>query len=298
MDDTQPILQAPSTVPAPAEKQSAEQPVSLPDPFEVETEEPAGEAKTETEEAKEDDSADEADEANDADDDTDEAQAEKPKRRSGVQRLKAQVQRLQAELETARNSAPVRSGDNLQAAVEAEIGPPPAERDFADYLEYERALRKYDQRAVVAEERIKDRVGQFTAREQARIRELVEDYEDGQIKARKVIPDYDTVLQAAKNVPVAPHIEGLILESDKSALIAYHLAKNPEKVDRLNAMAPVSAAREIGRLEARLSLPSQNKATSAPKPISAVKGGASPTPKVTEMSMEEYAAMRSKGWRG
>ena len=298
MDDTQPILQAPSTVPAPSENQSAEQPVSLPDPFDEVTEEPAGEAKTETDTAKEDDSADEADEADDADDDTDEAQAEKPKRRSGVQRLKAQVQRLQAELETARNSAPVRSGDNLQAAVEAEIGPPPAERDFADYLEYERALRKYDQRAVVAEERIKDRVGQFTAREQARIRELVEDYEDGQIKARKVIPDYDTVLQAAKNVPVAPHIEGLILESDKSALIAYHLAKNPEKVDRLNAMPPVAAAREIGRLEARLSLPSQNKATSAPKPLSAVKGGASPTPKVNEMSMEEYAAMRSKGWRG
>lgn len=291
MDDNQPILQAPSTVPAPSEKQSEEQPVSLPDPFDEVTEEPAGEAKTETDTAKEDDSADDADEADDADDDTDQEPAEKPKRRSGVQRLKAQVQRLQAELETVRNSAPVRSGDNLQAAVEAEIGPPPAEKDFADYLEYERALRKYDQRAVVAEERI-------TAREQARIRELVEDYEDGQIKARKVIPDYDTVLQAAKNVPVAPHIEGLILESDKSALIAYHLAKNPEKVDRLNAMPPVAAAREIGRLEARLSLPNPNKATSAPKPISAVKGGASPTPKVTEMSMEEYAAMRSKGWRG
>lgn len=235
-------------------------------------------AKTETETAKEDDSADETDDSDDADETEteDDDKAEKPKRRSGVQRLKAQNQRLQAELEALRSSTPVRAGETLETAIQAEIGPPPDERNFTDYLAYERAMTAYTVKQAIAEDRIKSRVEQFTSREQNRIRELVENYEDGQDKARKVIADYDAVLRSAKDAAVAPHVEGLLLESDKSALLSYHLAKNPDKLARLNALPPVAAAREIGKLEARLSLPSANKATKAPPPVASVRGGATP----------------------
>lgn len=236
-------------------------------------------AKTETETAKESDSADEAaetDDSDDADDTEDDDKAEKPKRRSGVQRLKAQNQRLQAEIEALRSSAPMRAGETLETAIQAEIGAPPQEKDFSDYLAYERAMTAYTVKQAIAEDRIRSRVEQFTTREQNRVRELVENYEEGQDKARKVISDYDAVIASAKDAKVLPHVEGLLLESDKSALLAYHLAKNPDKLARLNAMPPVQAAREIGRLEARLSLPSANKVTKAPPPVASVRGGATP----------------------
>lgn len=274
----------------------AELPVSLPDPNPPKVDEVAPK-ETDAKAAEEADESDKADEATEEDDNADDVEAEKPKRRSGVQRLKEQNRRLQAEIEAIRASA-TRAGGDARSAIEAEIGPAPREQDYSDYLAYERAMTAYTVKEAIAEERIRERAGQMNARQTERIRDLVEAYEDGQDAARKAIPDYDAALKSAKNAPVAPHVEGLILESDKSALIAYHLAKNPEKLERLNAMPPVAAAREIGRLEARLSLPSTNKATSAPKPVAPVKGGASPTPKITEMSMEEYAAARAKGWKG
>ena len=293
MDDNQAEMPA-LTVPAPEQNQSEDKPESILDPSFDAVDEPEGEAKTETETPAKDDKADEESDG----EDTDDAEAEKPKRRSGVQRLKDKVQRLEAEL-AERNSAPsVRSNADLDAAIQAEIGPPPRESDFSDYLAFEDAKALWRNEYALAKRDIRGRVEQFTARQQERVRDLVSDFEEGQITARKSIPDYDTVLKSAAKAPVAPHVEGLILESDKSALIAYHLAKNPEKLDRLNALPPIEAAREIGRLEARLSLPSAKTATNAPKPIASVKGGASPTPKLGEMSMEEYAAARSKGWKG
>jgi hypothetical protein len=292
-DDTQPIEQAPA-----APVVEAEQPVSLPDPSTV----PSDTDDTTTAEAdakpvEETDADDKADDANEDSDDADDVEAEKPKRRSGVQRLKDQNRRLQAEIEAIRASA-TRAGGDARSAVEAEIGPAPREQDYSDYLAYERAMTAYTVKEAIAEERIRERAGQMNARQTERIRDLVEAYEDGQDVARKAIPDYDAVLKSAKNAPVAPHVEGLLLESDKAPLLAYHLAKNPDKLERLNALPPVAAAREIGRLEARLSLPNPNKATAAPKPIAPVKGGASPTKAPAEMSMEEYAAYRAKGGRG
>jgi hypothetical protein len=294
-DDTQPIEQAPA-----APVVEAEQPVSLPDPSTVpgDTDDTTT-AETDAKPVEETDDSDKADDANEDSDDADDVEAEKPKRRSGVQRLKDQNRRLQAEIEAIRASA-TRAGApaDLDAAIQAEIGPPPREQDFSDYLAFEDAKALWRTEYALTKRDIRGRVEQATTRQQQRIDDLRADYEEGQATARKSISDYDAVLRSAEKAPVAPHVEGLILESEKSALLAYHLAKNQDKLERLNALPPVAAAREIGRLEARLSLPNPNKATAAPKPIAPVKGGASPTKAPAEMSMEEYAAYRAKGGRG
>ncbi|MFC0282410.1 hypothetical protein ACFFJB_02055 [Camelimonas abortus] len=59
-------------------------------------------------------------------------------------------------------------------------------------------------------------------------------------------------------------------------MLKYHLAKNPADLQRLNAMDPLSAARAIGRLEAKLSLPTANRTSKAPPPTAPIKGGAGP----------------------
>jgi hypothetical protein len=67
-----------------------------------------------------------------------------------------------------------------------------------------------------------------------------------------------------------------IMSSEKSDLISYHLAKNPNELDALNAMNSRELARAMGRLEATLKLPEAKKQTSAPAPLSRSKGGAAP----------------------
>lgn len=251
--------------------QATETPVATNEVSEADAEEKAAateeNAKTETDSAEDDPS--EGGNDDEAEDDP------QPRRKSGIQRLKERNARLEAELMQLRS----RGGDSgdLRSAIERDIGQPPRESDFPDYLAFERAMTAYTVKAAIAEERARERASVEQIRQQERVRELVETYEDRQIEARKAIPDYDAVLKSAKNVAVAPHVEGLILESDKSALLAYHLAKRPEQVERLNALPPVFAAREIGRLEARLSLPNPNRETKAPPPVKPVRGAATPT---------------------
>jgi molecular chaperone GrpE (heat shock protein) len=74
-------------------------------------------------------------------------------------------------------------------------------------------------------------------------------------EAKKVIPDYDQVISNYKGQAPKDHVAAIILESDKSALLKYHFASNPRKLAEINSMSPLSAAREIGRLEASLSSP-------------------------------------------
>ena len=63
-----------------------------------------------------------------------------------------------------------------------------------------------------------------------------------------------------------------MLESESGAEILYHLAKQPAELKRIAALSPVSAVREIGKLEAALTKSSSApengtpRITGAPKP--------------------------------
>ena len=82
-----------------------------------------------------------------------------------------------------------------------------------------------------------------------------------------------------------------ILNSEKSALLQYHLAGNPAKLDELNGLSRLNLAREIGRLEGRLYLPAARTATEASPPLSDVRDSAAPTfdPHTTD-DMDAFAS--------
>jgi hypothetical protein len=84
-------------------------------------------------------------------------------------------------------------------------------------------------------------------------------------------------MKAMDGVQVRTDVIDEIMASEKSDLISYHLAKNPNELDALNAMNSRELARAMGRLEATLKLPEAKKQTSAPPPLSRSKGGASPS---------------------
>jgi hypothetical protein len=102
-------------------------------------------------------------------------------------------------------------------------------------------------------------------------------------------------MKAMQGVPVSDSVIEAIMESDKGPLIAYHLAKNPERLRELEGMSGMRLAREIGRFEGSVRMPSSNKQTRAPIPLSALKGGAAPTPSLANKSPEEYRKLRESG---
>lgn len=107
----------------------------------------------------------------------------------------------------------------------------------------------------------------------------------------KTNPDFEEV---AKNeaVQITPTMGMAILHSEKGPDLAYHLGKNPELAAKIAALPAAQQLMQLGVLEHSLSQPP--KTTTAPDPITPIKGGNTPAPKApSEMSMDEYAAHRA-----
>lgn len=249
----------------------------------------ATEAKQETTEAKTDDAG-----ADDA------GSEEKPKKPSGSQRAKIREARLLNELSAAQQrlealERQLPKGDGAKDDNDK----PPREEDFnGDYLAYDRAKTAYDVRQVVREEnrRLEET---NRAKEQSTIERERRIAHDERVEdAREVITDYDDVMATMKGVNVRNEVIEEIISSDKSALLAYHLAKNPDKLHALNSMSSRELAREMGRLEATVKMPAAKKQTTAPAPLTPLKGGASGSFDPVSASMDEYVAKRKAGWRG
>jgi hypothetical protein len=125
---------------------------------------------------------------------------------------------------------------------------------------------------------------------------LVSGWTDRQEKARDKYDDYDERLEGVNDIAVPAELQRVILESEVGPEIAYALAGNKKELQRIVALHPLAAAREIGKLEAKLSAqetaaPKQTKPVSkAPTPIRPVSGGkAAPTPSVYDESLDYNA---------
>ncbi|RAI28423.1 hypothetical protein, partial [Rhodoplanes serenus] len=223
---------------------------------------------------------DAGDDAGDADDHEGDEDEEQPKRKkaSGSERQKRRIARLEAELATLRSRAPS-DGGVTWADVRAEVGDPPREEDFgADYAAYDRARTAYEIDARQTFRQLQRRAVETRDAQHAALREQVEEYQERVEEFADKVPDFASALQKASRdgLKASPIVERLVIESDNPGHLLYHLAKNPERLDRLNRMSEREATREIGRIEARLTLPTQKTTTKAPPPKTPPKGGATP----------------------
>jgi len=84
-------------------------------------------------------------------------------------------------------------------------------------------------------------------------------------------PDYDQVV-GNPNLSISPVMADAIKESDNGAAVAYFLGKNPTEAARIASLSLVAQAREIGRLEAKVTVPTP-RTTQAPPPVKTASGG-------------------------
>ena len=173
----------------------------------------------------------------------------------------------------------------------------PVPENFEKYDDYIDALTDWKAEAAVAK-----RMEADSTRKVAETR--AQTFAERQTQARTAMPDYDEVV-GGSDTPIANHVGEIILESDLGPQLAYHFAKNPDVLLRLNGMNPTAAAREIGRLEATLSAKPATPAaptkkvsnTPAPAGTMGTQGRAT-TPALANLSMDDYMKQRkSQGAR-
>ncbi|MES1989226.1 MAG: hypothetical protein V4440_14575 [Pseudomonadota bacterium] len=162
----------------------------------------------------------------------------------------------------------------------------PKVEDYADYADFIEDLTdwKTDQKI----RSIKDNENQEKAQrsqqsEQDRRTERQQELlENGERKYE----DFEDVVKSDKTVySQAAYLS--ILESDISSDIVYHLAKNQEEAKRIAALPAYAQAKEIGKLEDKLSAKAPVKTSNAPTPIKPIEGGKNITKKLEDMSYEE-----------
>ena len=105
-------------------------------------------------------------------------------------------------------------------------------------------------------------------RELQKQRVQIEDaYAESEEEARSRYDDFEQVAYNPR-LRITDEMAETIKASDLKAELAYWLGSNPKEADRISHLSPLMQAREIWKIEVKLSTePSQKKTTSAPDPI-------------------------------
>lgn len=296
-------------------KQSAPEEESLPgktasESDTEETEEEKGESKG----AKESDEAEESEEADTKESEESEEEEkeskEKPKKKGGFQRridkLNAAKAEAQREAEYWKRMALEKGAGDSKAESKVEQETPataddePQPEDYETHKEYVKALTKWEIKQANKES---DQKAQEKNLEIERAN-LVKSYNERMKSFAEKVEDFHEVLADVDDIALSPAVREIILSSENGPELAYELAKSREEFARVCKLPPIAAAREMGKIEARIAKaaseekkPEPKKITKAPKPIDPVGGkGAGVTKSVYDpnLSQKDYEALRAK----
>lgn len=226
----------------------------------------------------------------------DEANAQ-PKRKGGIQKrvdkLNKRVTAAQQETEywkaealknaTASKQAPVD-----QAKPESSEGKPKPEA-FDTHSEYVEALTDWK-----TEQKFKEHDQKLEQSKLLSAQAKANETHAERVKAfAEKTPDFQETLESLEDVPSSPAVREVIITSENGPELLYELAKNPDEAKRIALLGPLAAAREMGKIEARLSSSKTSeqkqdpkKISQAPKPLAPVGGAGKAT---TPMTLEEAA---------
>jgi hypothetical protein len=126
--------------------------------------------------------------------------------------------------------------------------------------------------------------------------QVLESYHDLEEEARSKYDDFEQVAYNPK-LPITNVMAETIQSSDVGPELAYYLGSNPKEADRISRMTPLSQAKEIGRIEAKLAAePPVKKTTSAPAPISPVTARSSGSPAHDTTDPRSTKTMTASQW--
>lgn len=220
---------------------------------------------------------------------SDQGEAERPKRQSGYDRMKRKNQYLQSEILRLQEQA---------SKPAAEPDKAPREEDFnGDWGKFIAATAAYEAAKAVKDTLTADKKSANESKVAELRSEVMADFEERAEAFKSKATDFDDVVSGFvdKGGKFSDAVRELVTESDLGPQLTYHLAKHPSIANKLNALPPLQAAKEIARLEDTLSKASP-KATKAPAPLAVLNGGAGPAidPKTGPDDMQAFATWLKK----
>lgn len=177
----------------------------------------------------------------------------------------------------------------------------PQRDEYEDYESYLEAKAVYVASRAANEARIEAEYSSKTKRELEERNKVFEKFRE---KTQEKFPDLEERLEEISDIVMPPGMGQAIAESSLGPDILDYFAKNPKECERISALSPYSALREIGRLETRLETKTEptpepkKQASKAPAPIKPGLGS-SPSdenPSDTDTT-EEWIRKEEQRWR-
>jgi len=258
-------------------------------------------------------------------------EAEKPKRKSKPRaeeriseltrekhRLEREKARMEGELSVLRRAGTAKPGDQTagdepEPKPGAGDDPRPKFDQFESTDAFHEAVARWSARQEwkVLEKQAAEDKKDLQLREKRAIQK--QQWDEQAAKAREAHPDWDEVFNDPK-IPCSEEMAQVIFESDFGAEVAYYLGRAPDEAARIASLDAIGAAREIGKIEARLETTGSGKtpekstageepqaapkrATRADAPITPPKGGVKPAPDLEYLATHnfaEYSRIRNK----
>jgi hypothetical protein len=206
----------------------------------------------------------------------------KPKKKGGFQRRIERLNKQKSEAlreleywkaEALKSQKPQEDQPKQEAKKEAVSDGKPTAENFETHEAYVEALAdwKYDQRKKA------DEIREKQVQVKTEFQKTVESFQSKVKEFQKTQKDFEEVLSDVDDIRMSIGVQEVLLSSDLGPQVMYELAKDRELYERINALNPLAAARELGRIEARISEKTESsnetkKQTKAPTPIKPVGG--------------------------
>ena len=180
----------------------------------------------------------------------------------------------------------------------AQLTPPPRKEDFDDYDKYVEALTEHKTNVKIAQWRQEEESKRSQTSYQEKIQQLTAKLDEGY----QAYPDFEEVVRDP-SLPITAVIRDILAESEHPADVAYYLGKNRAEAIKVARMTPISAAKEIARIEDKIMADKGNKPNpdipklpSAPPPIKPIGSSntvGTPLEKMTQKEFEEEMVRRT-----
>lgn len=169
-------------------------------------------------------------------------------RRGVDQRLDNLAASVQSLTETVSKLVPAEEGAGEGEGEGEDDGEPPKLADFDyDNEKFSEALTEWTKRTIE-----KATSTPAAAEAEAADKKLRDTYNERVEQAREKYPDYDDVVNDPANV-FTDFMADQIMESDVGPDMAYYLAEHRDEAMKIAGMTEIQAAKELGKIEARLS---------------------------------------------
>lgn len=217
-----------------------------------------------------------------------------PETESSVEQVEEEKKFSQSELDAMigkRLAREQRKWEREQMAKQVEIPKaselkelPPADQFESDEA-YREALIARKAAELVAQKEL----------EQSRV-QIEREYAEREESARDKYDDFDQVVHNPK-LRITDAMAETIKASEVGPEIAYWLGNNPKEADRVSRLSPLQQAREIGKIEAKVSTnPPEKKISSAPSPIRPVAARSSNLGVINTTDPRSTKTMSTSEW--